>query len=146
MSSPAGEAIGAIWNRKALRQWLCPSSSTPDTPTSWGDSGVRARPQAEGPAAQAVHAPAEDVLGVALLDAAGQGARVGGVGARVVLDVAGAAEGGGRADKGVAVYGEGPVSRAGDDGRRRAANAAREQLDIVACGPVSRPLAARTAR
>lgn len=50
------------------------------------------------------------VLLVALLHAARELARVGGVGARVVLHVAGPAQGRARADKGVAVDGEGAVS------------------------------------
>lgn len=70
------------------------------------------------------------VLLVTLLDAAGERPAVGGVGASVVLHVTGPAEGGFFADEGVAVDGEGPVTRGGDDWWGSTAERASEGLDI----------------
>lgn len=61
------------------------------------------------------------LLLITLLDAAGKGAEIGGVGAGVVLDSAGALESGARVDECGAVDGEGTARGGGCDGGRCAA-------------------------
>ncbi|CRK10554.1 hypothetical protein BN1708_009945, partial [Verticillium longisporum] len=87
-----------------------------------------------GALAEGVGGVALGVLGFALTDAAGQLARVGGVGAGVVLNVTRAAKGGTGTGKGVAVDREGAVTGTLDDGRGSAAEGASEGLNVVAAG------------
>lgn len=70
-------------------------------------------------------------LRLAVSDSEAARARVGSVGASIVLDGAAPLQGGARVDKGVAIDGEGPAARSGaGDGRRRTAQRAGEGLDV----------------
>lgn len=82
---------------------------------------------------QVVGGVASSVLSITLRNAAGQRARVGRVGACVMLHVAGAANGSADANKGIAVDAERAVSRGRDDRRWCAPQGPGELLHIATC-------------
>lgn len=101
------EGVGGAAVQPGLEEDVCVGAGAQVEGGALGESG----PHVPGVTLlEVVGGVARLVLLVALLHAAGQLARVGGVGARVVLHVTGAAQGRARADEGVAVDGEGAVS------------------------------------
>jgi hypothetical protein len=102
---------------------------------------VRARPEIEGCALEHLLRRADEgiavvLLGLALGFTAGEGTRVGGVGAEVMLHGAGALDRGAGVHIGAAVHREGASGSGGEDNGwgRNAAEGAGEGLNVVAGG------------